>query len=458
MEKDRRNFLKKASAAGIGLSLSPSIAFSKDKKKKNKALIGLIGVGARGRSHLKLLLNRSDVEIISVCDIDPEAIEKSKKMIREAGKKMPEFYTAHEHSYQEMLKKEKLEGVIISTPWRWHVPMSVDAMKCGVYAGVEVSAAMNMKECWDLVDTYEATKVPCMILENVCYRRDVMAVLNMVRQNLFGELVHFRGGYCHDLRSVKFNNGKQYYGGGVEFGEKAYSEAKWRTKYSLMREADIYPTHGLGPLAMYANINRGNRFKSLVSIASKGVGLHDYILNHPKGGINHPNASKEFKLGDVITSIITCENGETILLTHDTNLVRPYSLDFRVQGTRGIWEVDADKIHLAGKTKDHHWDKASETWLKEYDHPLWKKYEKDATGAGHGGMDFFVIHAFVEAVKNKTEPPLDVYDAAAWSAITPLSEASIQLGGEPQTFPDFTRGKWMHRSPIYQQPTDNILL
>jgi len=320
-------------------------------------------------------------------------------------------------------------------------------MKAGKYAGVEVSAANTMEECWDLVNTYEATGVPCMILENVCYRRDVMAIMNMVRQDMFGELIHMECGYQHDLREVKFNNGKQVYGGGVEFGENAISEAKWRTQHSVHRNGDLYPTHGIGPVAVYANINRGNRFLSLTSTASKARGLHNHVV--AQGGRDHPNAKVEFKLGDVITTVIRTQNGESIIVSHDTNLPRPYSLGFRVQGTEGIWMDVNQSLYIQGVSeRAHTWEKAA-PYLEKYDHPLWKKYAEMATGSGHGGMDFFVDHAFVESIKRGVDTPLDAYDAAAWSAISPLSEASIAAGSAPQAFPDFTRGMWMNRKPVF---------
>jgi predicted dehydrogenase len=314
-------------------------------------------------------------------------------------------------------------------------------MKAGKYVGCEVITGMTLDECWQLVHTSEQTGMPLMMLENVCYRRDVMAIMNMVRQNIFGELVHLQGGYQHDLRDIKFNNGTS--ARGAEFGDKAFSEAQWRTGHSVNRNGDLYPTHGIGPLAMMANINRGNRFTQLVSYSSKARGLHDHIVK--VGGENHPNAKVNFKLGDVVTTMIRTANDETILLQHDTNLPRPYSLGFRVQGTNGIW-MDVNKsLYIEGKSKDpHKWEDA-QAWLDQYDHPLWKKYGNDASGAGHGGMDWFVLNAFIEAVKRRTNTPQDVYDAVAWSAITPLSEASIQMGGESVEFPDFTGGKWMYR-------------
>lgn len=441
----RRNFLKSTFTTGLGLSILPaSVIQAKEKNPKTK--LGFIGVGLRGQNHLELALMRQDVEVIAICDIEPRMIEMAREMIVKSGKPMPAIINDGPYGYKRLLENKDIEAVIISTPWEWHTKMCLDSMNAGKYTGCEVITGMTIEECWELVHTSERTGMPLMMLENVCYRRDVMAVLNMVRQNIFGELVHLQGGYQHDLREVKFNDGVNPYGGGVEFGAKGFSEAKWRTNHSVYRNGDLYPTHGIGPLAMMTNINRGNRFISLVSTASKARGLHNYVV--AKGGATHPNASVNFKLGDVVTTMITTANDETILLQHDTNLPRPYSIGFRVQGTNGIWMDINRSIYIEGKSKSHSWEEASK-WLTEYDHPLWKKYGNDAAGAGHGGMDWFVLHAFIESVKRKTNTPQDVYDAVTWSAITPLSEASIQAGGDRVEFPDFTKGEWMYRKNTF---------
>lgn len=448
----RREFLKTGAAAGLAASMPYVLAAD---PLQEKARIGFIGVGLRGRSHLRNLLLRDDVIIPAICDIDPEAIGAAARMMSSHGHAVADTYTAGQYAYRDLLERSDLDGVIISTPWLWHTRMSVDAMRAGKYAGVEVSAANTLEECWDLVNTCEETGVPLMILENVCYRRDVMAVLQMVREGLFGELIHARCGYQHDLREVKFNDGKQAYGGGVEFGEKGFSEAAWRTEHSLYRNGDLYPTHGAGPVAVMMDINRGNRFVSLTSHATKARGLHRYIMNHPEGGRDHPNASLEWKLGDVVTTTINTAREETIIVTHDTNSPRPYSLGFRVQGTDGLTEFDyhTRRIYIEGRSPSHSWEEM-DAYLEAHDHPLWKKYGQFAEGSGHGGMDFFVVHAFVEIVKRKLDAPLDAYDAAAWSAITPLSERSIENNGEPQDFPDFTRGRWMKRKPVFALDDD----
>jgi len=441
----RRTFIRKSAIAGAGISMMPNLSFGiGDLDKKDKLKVGMIGVGLRGTNHLNNVLLRDDVLVTAICDIDPKRITIALDHIKKAGEKKPVVFGENDYSYRNLLEMEDVDAVIISTPWLWHARMAKDAMLAKKYAGVEVSAANTMEECWDLVNVHEQTGTHLMILENVNYRRDVLAVLNMVKQNVFGELVHFRCGYQHDLRFVKLNDGQSAYGKGVEFGDKGISEAAWRTQHSLLRNADVYPTHGVGPMAIMCDVNRGNRFSSITSNATKGIGLHDYIVKN--GGADHPNAKLKFKQGDVITSTIETTNGETIIVTHDCNLPRPYSLGFRVQGLNGLWEKDGDRIYIEGQSKPHRWDDSKE-WLEKYDHPLWKKYGEKAMGAGHGGMDFFVINAFVESAKQNIAPPLDVYDAAAWSAITPLSEISIENNGEPQDFPDFTRGNWIKRKP-----------
>ena len=445
--KSRRQFIKKSIVTGAGISMLPNLSFGMTNDKGVERLkFALIGVGLRGTNHLNNALLRKDVEITAICDIDPNRISIALDHIKKAGQKKPEVFGKDEYDYRNLLKNGGVDAVIISTPWLWHAKMAVDSMKAGKYTGLEVSAANTLEECWDLVNTHEETGAHLMILENVNYRRDVLAVLNMVKQNVFGELLHFTCGYQHDLRGIKLNDGKTADGKGVEFGEKGISESAWRTQHSLLRNADVYPTHGLGPIATMADVNRGNRFLSLTSHATKALGLHKYIVEH--GGKDHPNAKLKFKQGDIITSTIETSNGETIIVTHNVNTPHPYSLGFKVQGVQGLADFDyhTQRIHIEGTTEGHGWE-AMDSWFEKYDHPLWKKYGASATEAGHGGIDFFVMNAFVESAKQNIAPPMDVYDAAAWSAVTPLSELSIENNGEPQDFPDFTRGMWIKRKP-----------
>lgn len=443
----RRKFLAQTGLTAAALTVGTALA-ADTKAQNEKIKIAIIGTGLRGQNHLDLILRRSDTELVAICDINEKMLDMAKALIHKTGKIMPQIFTGNIYAWRKMIASVKPDGIIIATPWEWHKEMIIGSVQAGIkYIGSEVMIGITLDDHWEVVHAAEAAKAHVMMLENVCYRRDVMAVLHMVRQNLFGELIHLQGGYQHDLREVKFNDGIHPYGHGVEFGEKGFSEAAWRTAHSVNRNGDLYPTHGIGPVAHYININRGNRFVSLSSFASKARGLHNHVVKN--GGENHPNAKIKFKLGDVVTTHILCANGETILLQHDTNLPRPYSLGFRVQGTEGLW-MDINKgIYLEGKSaKPHQWDNSKE-WLDKYDHPLWKRWSKETDGAGHGGMDFFVIHAFIESIKRKQPTPMDVYDAASWSAITPLSEQSIDLGNQTIVFPDFTGGQWMYRKPVF---------
>ncbi|MBK0378393.1 Gfo/Idh/MocA family protein [Mucilaginibacter segetis] len=441
---DRRKFIASGSVLAAGISIVPSgIVFGKN---MNKVRLGYIGVGLRGRDHIQEGLLRDDVEIVAICDTQEQSLSECRKQFQKAGKKLPAEYTGGTDAYKKLLDRKDVDAVIIATPWQFHKPQAVDAMLAGKYVGCEVIAGLSLDDHWDIVKTHEKTRMPYMTLENVCYRRDVMAVLNMQRQGLFGEMIHLEGGYQHNLRNVLFNDGKQYYGGGVKFGPEAISEAQWRTQFNIDVNADIYPTHGVGPLMHYADINYGNRFTNLVSFSSKARGLSAYVEEQAPG---NPNAKINYKNGDVITTMINCANGETVLLSHDTHLPRPYSLGFRVQGTKGLWMDVNHSVYIEGQSKRNDvWDSATE-WLAKYDHPLWQKYASVAEGAGHGGMDWFVFNAFVESVKRKTQTPIDVYDSVTMSAILPLSQKSITEGNMPQQFPDFTKGKWKERKNTF---------
>ncbi|MDP4148594.1 MAG: Gfo/Idh/MocA family oxidoreductase [Bacteroidota bacterium] len=452
MSATRRQFVKNMTMATAGIAMvGPERALAaREEGKSNhpgreerRVRIGIIGTGLRGQSHLGLALRRSDTDIVAICDVDAKMLQMADALLRRSGKPMPKVFTGDNHAYRRLLELKELDAILIATPWEWHAPMILDALAAGIrYVATEVVLGITMDEHWDVVKAAEQHKAQVMMLENVCYRRDVMAVLNMVRRQVFGEIIHLQGGYQHDLRGIKFNNGGDPHNSPVEFGEKAFSEARWRTNHSVHRNGDLYPTHGVGPLAMMIDINRGNRFLSLCSFSSKARGLHNYIVKN--GGADHPNASVRFSLGDVVTTQIRCANGETILLQHDTDLPRPYSLGFRVQGTNGLWMDVNHGIYIEGVSKAEDWD-AAQSWYDRYDHPLWQTRSKDADGAGHGGMDFFVLHAFIESVKRDVPTPLDVYDAATWSAISPLSESSIEMGNERVEFPDFTGGQWMYR-------------
>jgi predicted dehydrogenase len=428
---DRRSFLQTTAAAGLGVSLAPFSGFRQTQDESVR--IGLIGVGSRGTSHLRGLLQRDDVEIPAVCDVNPENLARALNLVQQSGRPRPEGYGEGDSAYQALLSRGDLDGVVISTPWLSHVPMAVEAMEAGLFVGLEVPAATTVEGCWDLVHTAERTGSHCMMLENVCYRRDVMAVLKMVREGLFGTPIHCRCGYQHSLLPYLFDDS-------ASFGPGTGSVSSWRTEHYVKRNGDLYTTHGIGPVAHWLDINSGNRFERLTSTATKARGLHDHILE--EGGEDHLKADVRFSQGDIVTSTITTANGESIVMTHDTSLPRPYSLGFRMQGTDGLWTVDNRSVHIEGRSPAHQWEDW-ESYQQEYDAELWTRYESDAEGSGHGGMDFFVRNAFVESIKQDVAPPIDVYDAATWSVLGPLSERSIDQGGAPVEVPDFTDGRWM---------------
>ena len=451
---DRRKFLKHSAAAGAGLALmnTPLKAFTTEKQVKVR--VGMIAVGLRGQLHLTEMLKRNDVEVVAMADPDKRMMGMARDIVKQYGKKAPVEYSNGNYDYKNLLKREDIDAVFIASPWQWHLPQSMDALHAGKAVAVEVCGAIKLQDCWDVVDTAEKTGMNIMLLENVCYRRDIMAVLNMVRKEMFGELLHLQGGYQHDLRGVLFNDGVSPYDSGVEFGDNGFSEAKWRTQHYINRNCENYPTHGLGPCTVMIDINRGNRLTKLSSIATKTRGLHRYIVNNPKGGPDHPNAKVKFKQGDIVTTQIQTANGETIVITLDTCSPRAYNLGFRVQGTNGLWqdhhegEFDRGMIYFENVSDKHVWDNPQK-FMEENDHPLWKTFEKDAAQSGHGGMDFFVDNAFIECIKREVPFPLDVYDLATLYAITPLSEKSIAMDGALMEIPDFTRGKWKSRKPVF---------
>lgn len=448
----RRDFVKTSSIAGLGTLILPNSVFS-GTLFKSKVNIGIIGAGLRGQSHINVLLQRDDIEVTAIADPQKRMLDMTLELFKKHNKSAPKVFDQGDKDYKNLLKRKDVDAVIIATPWEWHFSQAIDAMNAGKIVGLEVCGAMDLEECWKYVETYEKTKVPIFMMENVCYRRDVMAVFNMLRKGKFGEVVHGAGGYQHDLRKVLFNDGLHSYDHGVEFGEKGFSEARWRTDHYVKRNAELYPTHGLGPVATMFDVNRGNRITHLTSMASKQAGLTDHIIK--EGGKDHPNAKVQFKEGDIVQTMLKCKNGETITLTHDTSLQRPYNLGFKIQGTDGIWQefgsggFDQGFLYFEEEMNHSHQWANSKEYLEKYDHPYWKKHEHKAQGAGHGGMDYFLINDFIKCIKENKEFPFDVYDLATWYAVTPLSAESIKGNGASQEMPDFTRGKYKNRKPVF---------
>ena len=385
-----------------------------------KTRIGVVGCGQRGHSLVKdLFCDMPNVQIVAVCDDYPGRAETTARLVKSMSGKACKAYL----DYGEMLGDSNIEAVLVVSPWETHIPFAIRAMEAGIPVGIEVAGASNLQECWDLVRTFERTRVPFMFLENCCFGHVEMAVMNMVRKGLFGEIVHCAGAYAHDLRN-----------------EIAYGDINhhYRLRHYHNRNGENYPTHELGPIAKLLNINTGNKMLTLTSAASKARGMNAY------------GAEGVFNQGDIVNTVIKCAGGETILLTLDTTLPRYYCRDFTVRGVNGMYEERTNSIFIDGVHEDHfnwkpNWNNAEE-YLKEYDHPLWQAYRKSGLFGGHDGMDALVYGAFVECLQNGWDMPIDVYDAAAWMAITPLSEISIASGSLPVEIPDFTSGRWMNSS------------
>jgi predicted dehydrogenase len=375
------------------------------------------------------LLAVENVDIKAICDLAPEKVSHAQKMVTDAGQAQPKAFSDGERDFENLTQLD-LDLVYIATPWDWHVPMALSAMKNGKHAAVEVPACTTLKECWDIVETSEATRKHCMILENCCYGENEMMVLGMIREGLFGEITHGEAAYLHDLRGVLTAN---------------ESEGLWRRLPHTKRNGNLYPTHGLGPVAHYFDIHRGDRFDYMVSVSSAEASLSAYVkANFPDGD---PKRAEKYVCGDMNTSIIKTLKGRTILLQHDVVNPRPYSRLNSISGTKGIFAdyparifIDAPKQADGSKKED--WDNI-DAFREKFEHPLWKKTGDLARKmGGHGGMDYVLNYRLMDCMKRGLVPDITVYDAAAWSAPTPLSESSVAQNGAPQKFPDFTRGKW----------------
>lgn len=418
----RRQFLAAASLASA---------------QEKKVRAGFIGAGSRGTSLLRTTLALGNVEVPAICDINEAHLKRAQDLVEKSGAPRPQGYASGPEDYLNLLARDDLDAVINAGPWELHAPMSVATMKAGKYAATEVPAAVTVQQCWDLVNTSEETGMPCMILENVCYFRNALAVLNMIRQGLLGSLSHCEGGYQHDVRGALIWR---------DAARGTPGEISWRGLHMANRNGNLYPTHPIGPIGWWLDINRGDRFTKIVSMSSLSQGLNDYAAT--RFGKDHHNAQRTYAQGDVNVSLLKTEKGRTVTLYFDTISPRPYDLILRVQGTRGIYSGTLNKIYVEGRSpKREDWEDA-EAYLHEFEHPLWKKLGPKATEHGHGGADYMELYQFFKAVKNRTATPIDVYDTAAWSAIFPLSIQSVALGSDPVEFPDFTRGKWRSRPPV----------
>lgn len=394
-----------------------------------KIQIGMIGLGARGLSLLQDVVLPLGESVTAVCDTYQDRTEQGEELVFDATGIRPRGYL----DYQEVIRDKNVNTILITTAWESHVEIAVAAMRAKKAVAMEVGGAYSLAQCYELVNAYEETKTPFFFLENCCFGRREMMVKHMTEQGLLGQVVHCSGGYHHDLRKE------------IAFGRE---NRHYRLRNYLARNCENYPTHDLGPIAKILNVNRGNRMLALSSTASKAAGLSEYIRQMKPEDTFLNNQT--FAQGDIVTTVIQCAGGETIVLTLDTTLPRYYSRNFTVRGTKGMYEEATDSLYFdtdADRSHDFDWRTAcagnAGAYAEKYDHPLWKKYLAEGVQGTHDGMDWLEFKVFFDALRTHKPMPVDVYDAASWMAITPLSELSVAKAGAVVEIPDFTNGRWL---------------
>lgn len=440
IQHSRRDFLRIGAAGALAASVPKMYGDAESDKEpapheltmigvpfeKRVPRIGMIGTGGRGTSLLENLLGM-DGKVLALCDIVREKAEHAQSLVMKAGQARPELYCDSEHAFEKLTARDDIDLVIVATPWDWHVEMAISAMKHGKHACTEVPAATSIEDCWRLVDTSEKTRRHCIMLENCCYGANETTVLRMTSAGLFGDLLYGEGAYVHDLRDELFSD---------------KGEGLWRRNFHTRLNGNLYPTHGLGPVANYMRINRGDFFDYIVSISSPQRGLDDYRKAHCPD--TDPRWAERYVTGDLNTSLIKTGRGLTITLKHDTSNPHPYDRLNVIGGTKGVFLDYPPRIYFDGQSGDEAWGSLDQ-W-KQYQHPLWVKEGEIAKKlGGHGGMDFIMLYRLLECMREGLCPDMDVYDAAAWSAPGPLSVASVASGSAPHKFPDFTRGRWRDR-------------
>lgn len=413
--------------------------------------VAFVGVGMRGLAAVHRFLSIPGVEIKALCDLEPYNLEKGRSLLAHANVLPAQEYTG-DNGYKEVCERDDIDLIYICTDWLSHTPIAVYGMEHGKHVAIEVPAAVSMDECWQLVNTAEKTRRHCMMLENCCYDRFELATLNMAQQGVFGEIVHVEGAYIHDLRELNLNDrlaeGSVYTPGvGKEEGEGpglAGYWKKWRMAYNVEHTGNPYPTHGLGPVCQILNIHRGDKMNYLISMSSDQFGLTAYAKE--RYGENSPQSKQPYKLGDMNTSLIKTEKGKTIMIQHDVTSPRPYSRIHLVSGTKGFAQKYplthiALEPHAHNPLPEHQLDSI----LAVYEHPFYKEAGKQAAELGaisHGGMDYIMDYRLVYCLRNGLPLDQDVYDAAEWSCLVPLTELSVLNSGAPVEIPDFTRDAW----------------
>ena len=457
---NRRDFLRHGSTIGAGLALTslghavPAAAQGESSapgpNAGKKLRIGFVGIGARGSCLFQILLEIEGVEIRALCDIREDRVERAQRWVTEAGQPEPSGYTKGDTDFKRMCETEDLDLVITATPWQWHVPVCVAAMESGKHAATEVPAAITLDECWQLVETSERTGRHCMMLEQYCYFRKTMTILNMIRRGCFGELLHLEGRSQEDWIR---DNWHMFNSDGT---------IDWCAEYMALRNGNLYPTHGFGPMAIWANINRGDRLEHLVSMSSKGRALQ--LHAERSFGKDHALARRTYNQGDANITLIRSANGVSFTLYFGAQSPQPWSPEHKVQGTLGACIGDMfdygprdnnwiqAKVYEKAKESNtrgrwgNYWD-----YAQEYDHPLWKALgevaDKYRARDWSGAYDYLMLRQLVNALRRNEAPPMNVYDSATWSAISELSERSVAQKSSPQDFPDFTKGKWQTNAP-----------
>jgi predicted dehydrogenase len=434
----RRNFFKMGAASAVVLGVMKSVRANAQEAtthgtmvdvpfEKRNPRIAFIGTGHRGTSLLKNLLD-ANAQIVALCDLVQEHADHAASLVVAAGQPKPQLYTDGPYAFETMLAKDDHDLVIVATPWSWHAEMAIATMKHGKDVCIEVPGVITLDECWKIVKTSEETRKHCMMLENCCYGYNETLILRMIHDGKFGDLLYGEGAYLHDLRATLFSD---------------TSEGLWRRAEHTMRDGNLYASHGLGPVANYMGMQRGDRFGYIVSMSSPQRGLDQYRQEHLKPG--DPRFEERYVCGDLNTSLIKTANGLTITVKHAVTTPHPYDRINMIAGTKGVFEDFPPRIYFDEMNKDESWGSIDD-W-KQYAHPLWQKEgELAAKVGGHGGMDFLMLFRLLECVREGLPPDMDVYDAAAWSAVGALSVISVSSGSAPIEFPDFTQGKWMQRN------------